>query len=331
MDARSVEHKATASCISSLLNEGETDWVLRRGSPGLHWNLSSDCVRGRWARKRKGRRREWKGSSGARGGLIGCFCRGIGCVCGWVGWVSGWRGTCSWVGDWSCWGCCWGWNLDVNLQSFLAWPSPLSLLLFRLREGSIGVLLLSEVWLSLDLGLGDVAFLGVAAGLVFGITVDEVEGFSAEGVLWVTGEGVGGFLVLDGGVLSLGVGAFGGSPPFFLLLRVTRVHSSLVSPSGVALVVSMVLVVLMELVVVVSASLGRCTVSVAFWEQTFVRWPTYLHFQTRGRLPSTTTNIGLSRGVMVIVVGKWTRRHEFKSWTRLKGMNPIILPPAMGK
>ena len=39
---------------------------------------------------------------------------------------------------------------------------------------------------------------------------------------------------------------------------------------------------------------------------------------------------------------KWTRRHEFKSWTRLiafhialiplgKGMNPIIIPPAMGK
>ena len=39
---------------------------------------------------------------------------------------------------------------------------------------------------------------------------------------------------------------------------------------------------------------------------------------------------------------KWTRRHEFKSWTRLiafshstntlgKGMNPIILPLAMGK
>ena len=38
----------------------------------------------------------------------------------------------------------------------------------------------------------------------------------------------------------------------------------------------------------------------------------------------------------------WTRRHEFKSWMRLifishctntlvKGMNPIILPPAMGK
>ena len=34
---------------------------------------------------------------------------------------------------------------------------------------------------------------------------------------------------------------------------------------------------------------------------------------------------------------KWTRRHEFKSWTTHstntlgKGMNPIILPPAMGK
>ena len=39
---------------------------------------------------------------------------------------------------------------------------------------------------------------------------------------------------------------------------------------------------------------------------------------------------------------KWTRQHEFKSWTRLiafshstntlgKGMNPIILPPTMGK
>ena len=39
---------------------------------------------------------------------------------------------------------------------------------------------------------------------------------------------------------------------------------------------------------------------------------------------------------------KWTRRHEFKSWPRLiafhialntlgKGVNPIILPPVMGK
>ena len=41
-------------------------------------------------------------------------------------------------------------------------------------------------------------------------------------------------------------------------------------------------------------------------------------------------------------ISKWTWRHEFKSWARLiafhialiplgKGMNPIILPPAMGK
>ena len=51
---------------------------------------------------------------------------------------------------------------------------------------------------------------------------------------------------------------------------------------------------------------------------------------------------GGARGVMVIVARKWTRRHKFKSWTRLiafshnintlvKGMNPIILPLAMGK
>ena len=42
---------------------------------------------------------------------------------------------------------------------------------------------------------------------------------------------------------------------------------------------------------------------------------------------------------MVIIVRKWIGRHEFKRWTRLilhsvnalrKGMNPIILPPAMG-
>ena len=49
-----------------------------------------------------------------------------------------------------------------------------------------------------------------------------------------------------------------------------------------------------------------------------------------------------ARGVMVIVVENGPRRHEFKSWTRLiafpialiplgKVMNPIILPPAMGK
>ena len=45
---------------------------------------------------------------------------------------------------------------------------------------------------------------------------------------------------------------------------------------------------------------------------------------------------------MVIIVGNGHSAHEFKSWTRLiafhialipyaKGMNPIILPPAMGR
>ena len=48
------------------------------------------------------------------------------------------------------------------------------------------------------------------------------------------------------------------------------------------------------------------------------------------------------RGVIIIVVGNEHGDNEFKSWTRLiafshstntlgKGMNPIILPPAMGK
>ena len=73
---------------------------------------------------------------------------------------------------------------------------------------------------------------------------------------------------------------------------------------------------------------------------------------------SIDTHTFLPVGVMVIVARKWTRRHEFKSWTWLiafhialiplgkvwiqlfslhstntlgKGMNPIILPPAMGK
>ena len=51
---------------------------------------------------------------------------------------------------------------------------------------------------------------------------------------------------------------------------------------------------------------------------------------------------GGARSVTVIVVGKWTRRHEFKildetdcisnsTNTLEKGMNPIIPPPAMGK
>ena len=50
-------------------------------------------------------------------------------------------------------------------------------------------------------------------------------------------------------------------------------------------------------------------------------------------------NIAGACGVMIII---WTQWYEFKSWTRLivfhigtntfeKGMNPIILLPAMGK
>ena len=52
--------------------------------------------------------------------------------------------------------------------------------------------------------------------------------------------------------------------------------------------------------------------------------------------------LGSARGVMVIVVGNGHADTSFKSWTRLtaishstntlgKGMNPIILPPGMGK
>ena len=111
MDSSSREHKATVSCISSLLSEGETDWVLRQVSltelPGLHWSLSSDWVRGQWRWKREGRGREWKGSGKAGGGLVKCdgwFCGEVGwvcvgCICRLVGWVSCWWEICSWVGD----------------------------------------------------------------------------------------------------------------------------------------------------------------------------------------------------------------------------------------
>ena len=101
--------------------------------------------------------------------------------------------------------------------------------------------------------LGDVTFLGAAAA---------VEGVSVEGVFWITGEEVGGFLFLENGeVVSLRTGvlgfaaAFGESSPFFLLLRVTCLHflSVLVfSASGVALMV------------LSSASLGCCMVSAVF-------------------------------------------------------------------
>ena len=123
---------------------------------------------------------------------------------------------------------------------------------------SIGV---SEV-LSLGLCLGD-----VAAGCVFSVAVDlaadEVDGVSAEGVLWVTGEG--GFEFFDlVGILSLGSGAFCGSSPFFLLHRVTCIYSLLVSQSGVALMVSVVLV--MSLVLVVSVVLVLLVVSASLYQ-----------------------------------------------------------------
>ena len=35
---------------------------------------------------------------------------------------------------------------------------------------------------------------------------------------------------------------------------------------------------------------------------------------------------GGARGVMVIVVVKWTRRHEFKSWTRLIAFHIALIP-----
>ena len=98
---------------------------------------------------------------------------------------------------------------------------------------SIGVSCVVE--LSLD--LGDVAdVVSWPTGCVEGVSC--VDGI--EGILWVTEEGNDGVLALVG-VLSIGTGAFGGSfPLFFLLLRVTCVHSLLFS-SGLAFVASVVL------------------------------------------------------------------------------------------
>ena len=112
----------------------------------------------------------------------------------------------------------------------------------------------SGVLFSLSLGQGDVV-VGYVFGVALDVAADEVDGISAERVLWVTGEGGGEFLD------SLGAGAFCRSSPFFLLFRVTRVHSLLVSSSGVALVVSMILVV--SVVLAVSAFPGRSTKSAA--------------------------------------------------------------------
>ena len=59
-------------------------------------------------------------------------------------------------------------------------------------------------------------------------------------------------------------------------------------------------------------------------------------------LDGNNTRMEVPSAVMVIVVGIGHDNSELKSWTRLiafshstntlgKGMNPIILPPAMGK
>ena len=39
-----------------------------------------------------------------------------------------------------------------------------------------------------------------------------------------------------------------------------------------------------------------------------------------------TLKNGGARGVIVIVVGQWTRRHEFKSWTRLIEFHIVLIP-----
>ena len=73
------------------------------------------------------------------GGLLGFFLSGEGC----------WDSSC-----WACWG--WGSGFVLEAQSFLALPSPLSLLLFEFWIKSIGIYLL--VWVFL--GLGETIFSG---------------------------------------------------------------------------------------------------------------------------------------------------------------------------
>ena len=40
----------------------------------------------------------------------------------------------------------------------------------------------------------------------------------------------------------------------------------------------------------------------------------------------TIINLEGARGVMVIVAENWTRRHEFKSWTRLIAFHIALIP-----
>ena len=50
----------------------------------------------------------------------------------------------------------------------------------------------------------------------------------------------------------------------------------------------------------------------------------YQDIRSGGGLP--LVKIGGARGVMVIVVGEWTRRHEFKSWIRLIAFHIALIP-----
>ena len=194
------------------------------------------------------------------------FCGG---VCGGVGFVDGLGeflvrgGTCSWVRDWSCWGYCWDWDLGV-LQSFF--PGVLHCLFFfsgwaRCLWGFGGLIVLGSwygrccCWMSLWCCCWCCCW------------------WSWRVLCWrgPLGNWRKWWWFFDlVGVLSLGARTLGGSSPFSFLLWVTCVPLLLVSPSKVALVVSVVLVVsviLVELVVlVVLASLGCCNKSSAFWE-----------------------------------------------------------------
>ena len=94
-------------------------------------------------------------------------------LCGWVWrWVFDWWG----IGCWGIWGLCigdcwdgsddcWGWGVSLGWegQSFLACPSPLSLILFRLVDVSMGVSAgkVAVVMVFCGLGvLGDELFFG---------------------------------------------------------------------------------------------------------------------------------------------------------------------------
>ena len=121
----SVKHRATVLWIGSFFSACMTDLALRRirvfvlGDGGLSVEWVLLCV--------LGGQRKWVG------------------LCGWVwGWVFDWWG----IGCWGVWGFCMdgsddSWGSGVSLgregQSFLACPSPVSLLLFKFVDVSMRV------------------------------------------------------------------------------------------------------------------------------------------------------------------------------------------------